>query len=372
MAHRTFQKRAYCTPAGYRRFDEVLSHVRTLGNVALQERHDAWKLVRKCISYLDQCRSLTLARHDDSASIEQLDIAIIRGALRRVDRALKTFVWRVRNGGKPGYLRARSRQRNVRLEKNDPSASQAQHGCSKVYIRANGLPTITLRPHRPLPSESPHDPRSSRGKRILCTICRARVQVARRTTGDPVHDFEKPVHRCSAHNGALQCTLGRIRYCVHDFLESQKGPGNTGFDTPPVAPIRTLCHTFDFGVSDPPRRGRSPAFFPCGKADRDPDTMRYPVHRFLRFTLLLAKAPSPERADRARHVNCRRHRVREHTRAAHTVARGPTLRQRDVACRPEVGQRRAATRTLPAATVIVEIERFTNAIGDLPEADNAL
>ena len=81
----------------------------------------------------------------------------------------------------------------------------------------------------------------------------------------------------------------------------------------------------------------------------------------------------PERADQtARHVNCRRHRVREHTRAAHTAARGPTLRQRDVACRPEVGQRRAATRTLPAATPIVEIERFTNAIGDLPEAANAL
>ncbi len=80
----------------------------------------------------------------------------------------------------------------------------------------------------------------------------------------------------------------------------------------------------------------------------------------------------PERADRARHVNGRRHRVREHTRAAHTAARGLTLRQRDVACRPEVGQRRAATRTLPAATPIVEIERFTNAIGDLPEAANAL
>ena len=80
----------------------------------------------------------------------------------------------------------------------------------------------------------------------------------------------------------------------------------------------------------------------------------------------------PERADRGRHVHCRRHRVREHTRAAHTAARGPTLRQRDVACHPEVGQRRAATRTLPAATPIVEIERFTNAIGDLPEAANAL
>ena len=80
----------------------------------------------------------------------------------------------------------------------------------------------------------------------------------------------------------------------------------------------------------------------------------------------------PERADRTRYVNCRLHRVREHTRAAHTAARGPTLRQRDVACRPEVGQRRAATRTLPAATPIVEIERFTNAVSDLPETVNAL
>ena len=38
----------------------------------------------------------------------------------------------------------------------------------------------------------------------------------------------------------------------------------------------------------------------------------------------------------------------------------------------EVGQRRTATRTLPAATPIVEIERFTNAVSDLPETVNAL
>ena len=57
----------------------------------------------------------------------------------------------------------------------------------------------------------------------------------------------------------------------------------------------------------------------------------------------------PERADRARHVNCRRHRVREHTRAAHTAARGPTLRQRDVAS--------AAPRSANAAQQLARCQR---------------
>ncbi len=43
-----------------------------------------------------------------------------------------------------------------------------------------------------------------------------------------------------------------------------------------------------------------------------------------------------------------------------------------MACRLEVGQRRAAARALPPAASIAEIERFTDTIGDLPEAANAL
>ena len=78
------------------------------------------------------------------------------------------------------------------------------------------------------------------------------------------------------------------------------------------------------------------------------------------------------RADRVRYVYCRRHRVREHTRAAYTAAGAPTSRQRHVAGRLQVGQRRAAARALPPAAPITEIERFTNVVGDLPEAANAL
>ena len=69
----------------------------------------------------------------------------------------------------------------------------------------------------------------------------------------------------------------------------------------------------------------------------------------------------PQRADRVRHVHGRRHRVREHPRrAARTAARAPGSRQRHVAGRLQVGQRRAAARALPPAASIAEIERFTN------------
>ena len=113
-------------------------------------------------------------------------------------------------------------------------------------------------------------------------------------------------------------------------------------------------------------------------ADKGPGAARVLMHhqRVPDPALLVGLHPHqrqvPNLADRVRHVSRRRHRVREHTRAPHTAARGPTPRQRDVACRLEVGQRRAAARALPPAASIAEIERFTDTIGDLPEASNAL
>ena len=80
----------------------------------------------------------------------------------------------------------------------------------------------------------------------------------------------------------------------------------------------------------------------------------------------------PDLADRPGYVNRRSHRLSKHTRPPHTAAGRPTPRQRDVARRLEVGQRRRAVRALPPAAPIAEIERFTDAIHDLPEAINAL
>ena len=61
--------------------------------------------------------------------------------------------------------------------------------------------------------------------------------------------------------------------------------------------------------------------------------------------------------------------LREHTRAPHTAARGPTPRQRDVLPPPGPPGRPVGS-PLPPAAAIAKI-RFTVAIGNLPEALNA-
>ena len=62
VAHPTYQLRGYCNKAGYARLDRVLGWLCDLGNAALQERRDAWRMCRTSISYKLQCRSLTLVR----------------------------------------------------------------------------------------------------------------------------------------------------------------------------------------------------------------------------------------------------------------------------------------------------------------------
>ena len=79
-----------------------------------------------------------------------------------------------------------------------------------------------------------------------------------------------------------------------------------------------------------------------------------------------------QRADLARHIVCRRHRLGEHPGPAHRACAPPWRRQRDVACGLEVGQRRAAARALAPSAPIAQVERFTDAVGHLPEASDTL
>ena len=155
MAHRTFQERGYCTRAGYRRLDEVLGQLCYLGNAALQERRDAWAMARTSISYIDQCRSLTLVRSDEPNGLGELTVSVARSALKRVDRAFAAFFRRCKEGGKPGFPRFRNRRRYTTIEITDVQANQVRTYDAKTLVRVKGLPTITLRPHRELPETKP-------------------------------------------------------------------------------------------------------------------------------------------------------------------------------------------------------------------------
>ena len=166
MAHWTFQARGYCTRAGYGQLDAVLAQLCDLGNAALQERRDAWRIARKRINYQDQTRSLTEVRHDDPEGIGSICVAAARGALRRVDRAFGAFFRRCKEGGKPGYPRFRGRNRYTTIEINDVTRNQVRHDGHHVRVRVKGLPTIRLRQRRELPEAMPRS-----------------IRIVRRTTG---------------------------------------------------------------------------------------------------------------------------------------------------------------------------------------------
>ena len=155
MAYRTIQERGYCTRQGYARLDGVLRTLCSLGNAALQERRDAWRLCRRRIGYRNQTASLTFVRRDDPRGVGAINVAVARGALRRVDRAFAAFFRRCKAGEKPGYPRFRSASRYTTIETRDVTPSQVRHGVKHTWIRINGLPTIRIRRRRALPDYPP-------------------------------------------------------------------------------------------------------------------------------------------------------------------------------------------------------------------------
>ena len=140
MTRKTFQARGYCTPRGYGLLDAILGELCRLGNAALQERRDAWTMSRTSISYIDQCKSLKLVRHDDPVSLlGQLNVTAARGALQRVDRAFNDFFRRCKTGEKPGYPRFRKRNRYKTVEINGVRNNQVQEYPGITLIKVNGI-----------------------------------------------------------------------------------------------------------------------------------------------------------------------------------------------------------------------------------------
>ena len=86
---------------------------------------------------------------------EKLNVAAGRGALQRVDRAFQGFFRRCKQGGKPGDPRFRSRRRYSTIEINDVGPGQVPHHDTCTLVKVDGLPTVRLRPHRPLPETKP-------------------------------------------------------------------------------------------------------------------------------------------------------------------------------------------------------------------------
>lgn len=110
MSKRTFRYRLYPTAAQRDVLDEQLRICCELYNSALQERRDAWRMVRVSIGFRQQSAQLP------SIKVERPDVAavysqVLQDVLHRVDKAFSAFFRRVRRGERAGFPRFRTARR---------------------------------------------------------------------------------------------------------------------------------------------------------------------------------------------------------------------------------------------------------------------
>jgi putative transposase len=87
----------------------LLAAQRLLYNAALEERIDCYRKTGKSVSYMDQCKSLTLCRRD-LPEMNMLPPNLQRWTLKRLDEAFQGFFRRIKaRNGKAGFPRFRGR-----------------------------------------------------------------------------------------------------------------------------------------------------------------------------------------------------------------------------------------------------------------------
>ena len=121
---------------------------RELYNAALQERRDAWEKQGTRVTAFDQMAVLAEIRGARS-EFGLIPVNVLRGAIRRLDRAFAGFFRRCKNKQKPGYPRFRGRSRwNSILIDDLTGAVPICAGGKRLKVPLLGK--VKLKLHRPL------------------------------------------------------------------------------------------------------------------------------------------------------------------------------------------------------------------------------
>jgi putative transposase len=129
----------------------LLDAQRALYNAALEERIDCYRKIGKSVTYIDQCKSLTLCRRD-LPEMDELPVNLQRWTLKRVDEAFQAFFKRAKaRNGKAGFPRFRSRSRWEAFGFGEFSGIRLDG----IRLRFSGmLSGLKLHMHRPLPENA--------------------------------------------------------------------------------------------------------------------------------------------------------------------------------------------------------------------------
>ena len=132
-----------------------------LTNAALEERIEAWRKVKKSISYFDQQNALPEIKAARPEFVE-LGSHALQQTLRRLDLAFQSFFRRVKAGQTPGFPRFKAAKRFSGFAYPDPAGWKLmEHGGSGATLRlGSGKDAMSLRArgrHRFGPNARPND-----------------------------------------------------------------------------------------------------------------------------------------------------------------------------------------------------------------------
>lgn len=100
--------RLYPTPKQAEALGEMLRSHQQLYNAALEERIDCYRKTGESLSFVAQCKSLTVLRKEFPEWAEAANCSSQQMTLRRLDKAFAAFFRRVKAGQAPGFPRFKS------------------------------------------------------------------------------------------------------------------------------------------------------------------------------------------------------------------------------------------------------------------------
>ncbi len=120
-----------------------------LYNNALAERKDAWQIRQQSVTYCEQANQLKTGKKTNQF-LKRVHSQVLQDTLRRLDKTFNSFFRRVKRGEKAGYPRFKGKHRY-------DSFTYPQSGFTIDYqkkkLRLSKIGAITIKLHRPIPSE---------------------------------------------------------------------------------------------------------------------------------------------------------------------------------------------------------------------------
>jgi putative transposase len=160
--YQPFKYRLYPFPNQERELLRQFEELCYLWNYALEERIDAWRIERRSVSYVDQCRGLAKWRAYDKEGLGRVYGHVAQETLARLDDAFKHFFRRVKTGEKPGFPRFKREITSMCYP--DSDASHA------IVPGRNGTWRLHLSKVGDIPIEVHREP--TKGKVKTCTVKR--------------------------------------------------------------------------------------------------------------------------------------------------------------------------------------------------------